>query len=109
MLYNARRGLRVLIRVKYFSSIMLLATLVVAASAGDPATDRLLKQVENRYNKVATLQVKFAETYGGAGGGGRARGGGLFFRQAGGRRVGWTRPPGKLCLSRRQKRFLCLS
>src|SRR5260221_8373485 len=93
MLYNARRGLRVLIRVKYFSSIMLLATLVVAASAGDPATDRLLKQVENRYNKVATLQVKFAETYGGPGRGARRPGGRILFSQPGRVRGGYTSPP----------------
>ncbi len=98
MLYNARRGLRVLIRVKYFSSIMLLATLVVAASAGDPATDRLLKQVENRYNKVATLQVKFAETYGGV----------LYLRKPGRMRWDYTSPAGKLFVSDGKNVFLYL-
>jgi len=108
MPYNARRVLRVYIRVRYFASITLLAMLAATALAADPATDRLLKQVENRYNKVATLQVRFAETYGGSGRTARTEAGVLYLRKPGRMRWDYTSPAGKLFISDGKSVFLYL-
>jgi outer membrane lipoprotein carrier protein len=108
MPYNARRVLRVYIRVKYLASITLLATLAATGFAADPATDRLLKQVENRYNKVATLQVRFAETYGGRGRPARTEAGVLYLRKPGRMRWDYTSPAGKLFVSDGKSVFLYL-
>lgn len=108
MPYNGQRQLCVYIRVKYFSSITLFATLAATAMAGDPATDRFLKQVENRYNKVATLQVQFAETYGGSGRPARTEAGVLYLRKPGRMRWDYTSPAGKLFVSDGRSVFLYL-
>src|ERR1051326_1250341 len=99
MPYNAKWRLRVYIKVKHFSSITLAAALAVTALAGDPATGRLLKQVENRYNSVATLQANFAETYGGSGRPARTEAGVLYLRKPGRMRWDYTSPAGKLFVS----------
>jgi len=108
MPYNALRVLRVYIRVRYFAFITLLATLAAPGFAADPATDRLLKQVEDRYNKVATLQVRFAETYGGSGRPARTEAGILYLRKPGRMRWDYTSPAGKLFISDGKSVFLYL-
>jgi len=108
MPYNAKWRLRVYIKVKYFSSITLVPALAVTALAGDPATGRLLKQVENRYNNVATLQVNFAETYGGSGRPARTEAGVLYLRKPGRMRWDYTSPAGKLFVSDGKSVFLYL-
>jgi len=95
-------------RVRYFASITLLAALAVTGFAADGATDQLLKQVEKRYNKVATLQVRFAETYGGAGRPARTEAGVLYLRKPGRMRWDYTSPAGKLFVSDGKNVFLYL-
>ena len=71
----------------------------VLATAGDSPTARLLKAVENRYNRAQTLQVKFAETYSGLGQGARTEAGILYLRKPGRMRWEYTQPAGKLFIS----------
>jgi len=100
--------MHVYIRVKYLASITLQYTLAATGFAAAPATDRILKQVEDRYNKVATLQVRFAETYGGSGRPARTEAGVLYLRKPGRMRWDYTSPAGKLFISDGKNVFLYL-
>src|SRR5579864_4233414 len=85
-----------------YYSVRLLALMfaaVVSALAADPSTARLLKQVEQRYNRAETLQVRFAETYTAAGRSSRTETGLLSLRKPGRMRWDYTSPAGKLFVS----------
>jgi len=73
--------------------------LAVSAIAADPATDKLLKNVENRYNKAKTLQVLFNETYTPKGKAPRTESGVLMLRKPGRMRWEYAEPKGKLFVS----------
>jgi outer membrane lipoprotein carrier protein len=94
--------------VRYFANIAILANLAAVAFAGDTATDRVLKQLENRYNKAATLEVRFAETYSGPGRAARTEAGVLYLRKPGRMRWDYTSPAGKLFVSDGKNVFLYL-
>jgi len=87
---------------RVYDSVRLLALMfaaVVSALAADPSTARLLKQVEQRYNRAETLQVRFAETYTAAGRSSRTETGLLSLRKPGRMRWDYTSPAGKLFVS----------
>jgi len=77
----------------------LIFAAAVSAWAADPATDRLLKQVERRYNHAETLQVRFSETYTGPGRPSRTESGTLYLRKPGRMRWDYSLPAGKLFVS----------
>jgi outer membrane lipoprotein carrier protein len=74
--------------------------------AADPATGRLLKQIEHRYNRAETLEVRFAETYSGAGRAARTESGTLSLRKPGRMRWDYTSPAGKLFISDGKRLYL---
>ena len=80
----------------------------VAVSAGDSATQHLLKGVESRYNRAQTLEVRFAETYSGLGRGPRTETGVLYLRKPGRMRWEYTQPAGKLFVSDGKEVYLYL-
>jgi outer membrane lipoprotein carrier protein len=86
----------------------LLLMAVVAAWAGDSATQHLLKGVESRYNRAQTLEVRFAETYSGLGRGPRTESGVLYLRKPGRMRWEYTQPSGKLFVSDGKQVYLYL-
>jgi len=59
----------------------------------------VLKAVEDRYNRVQTLQVGFTEEYVAAGRGRRKESGTLYLRKPGRMRWEYSSPPGKLFVS----------
>ncbi|HUP04376.1 MAG TPA: outer membrane lipoprotein chaperone LolA [Bryobacteraceae bacterium] len=71
----------------------------MSAFAADPSLDKLLKSVENRYNKAKTLQVSFNEAYTPKGKAPRAEGGLLMLRKPGRMRWEYSQPKGKLFVS----------
>jgi outer membrane lipoprotein carrier protein len=105
---NGWRWRRVYHFVRYLALIFGLIGLGVTGLAGDPATGRLLKQVENRYNKAATLEVRFVETYSGPGRPARTETGVLYLRKPGRMRWDYTAPAGKLFVSDGKNVFLYL-
>ena len=94
--YNAGRDSHVNHSVRYFVFI-LMAT--ASAFGAEPATARLLKQVEQRYNRAQTLEVQFSETYSGAGRAPRTESGKLYLRKPGRMRWDYASPAGKLFIS----------
>lgn len=90
-----------------FSALIL--ALAVPALATDSATLHLLKQVEGRYNRAATLEVRFAETYSGLGRGPRTETGTLYLRKPGRMRWQYTSPAGKLFISDAKDVYLYLA
>lgn len=87
----------------------LILALAVPALAADPATQHLLKQVEGRYNRARTLEVRFAETYSGLGRGPRTEMGTLYLRKPGRMRWQYTSPAGKLFISDSKDVYLYLA
>jgi len=71
----------------------------VSAFAADPGLDKLLKSVENRYNKAKTLQVLFNETYTPQGKPQRSESGMLLLRKPLRMRWEYSQPKGKLFVS----------
>jgi outer membrane lipoprotein carrier protein len=71
----------------------------VSAFAADPGLDKLLKGVENRYNKAKTLQVLFSESYTPQGRASRSESGTLMLRKPGRMRWEYSQPKGKLFVS----------
>lgn len=71
----------------------------MSAFAGDAPTDALLKGIENRYNKVKTLQVLFKEDYTPPGKSRRTESGLLMLRRPGRMRWAYSQPPGKVIVS----------
>jgi outer membrane lipoprotein carrier protein len=67
--------------------------------AADPGLSRVLKGVEERYNRAKTLQVVFEETYTVNGRARKAESGDLYLRKPGRMRWDYTAPAGKLFLS----------
>jgi outer membrane lipoprotein carrier protein len=67
--------------------------------AADPGLSRVLKGVEERYNRAKTLQVVFEETYTVNGRPRKAETGDLYLRKPGRMRWDYTAPAGKLFLS----------
>src|ERR1700680_966161 len=79
--------------------LKLAATLVAAGASAQPATldvTRTLKGIEDRYNRIQTLQLSFAETYTPSQGRKRTERGELFLRKPGRMRWHYSMPPGKL-------------
>ncbi|MGD0500200.1 MAG: outer membrane lipoprotein chaperone LolA [Bryobacteraceae bacterium] len=73
--------------------------LVVPALAADTALDATLKNVEDRYNHIKTLEVYFNETYTAAGQARRTESGLLLLRKPGRMRWEYSEPKGKLFIS----------
>jgi outer membrane lipoprotein carrier protein len=71
----------------------------VSAFAADPGLDKLLKGVENHYNKAKTLQVLFNESYTPQGKPSRSESGTLMLRKPGRMRWEYSQPKGKLFVS----------
>ena len=71
----------------------------MSAFAADPGLDKLLKSVENRYNKAKTLQVLFNETYTPQGKPQRSESGMLLLRKPLRMRWEYSQPKGKLFVS----------
>jgi outer membrane lipoprotein carrier protein len=76
-----------------------IGLLAVSAFAADPGLDKLLKGVENRYNKAKTLQVLFNESYTPQGKAPRSESGTLLLRKPGRMRWEYSEPKGKLFVS----------
>lgn len=76
-----------------------IAALVALPAMGALPLDRLLKAVEERYNRVRTLQVSFEETYIAAGRPRQVERGTLYLRKPGRMRWDYIQPPGKLFIS----------
>src|SRR5437899_5433750 len=91
--------------MRYFA-LLLAATM--SAYAGDPAVAGLLRQVENRYNRAGTLEVRFAETYSGPARAPRTETGTLYLRQPGRMRWEYSSPAGKLFISDGKNVYLYL-
>ena len=84
-----------------------LVALVVSTWADDPASPRLLKEVEARYNRAQALQVQFSETYS-AGGRSKTEAGVLYLCKPGRMRWEYSNPAGKLFISDGKSVFLYL-
>jgi outer membrane lipoprotein carrier protein len=69
------------------------------AFCADPGLMRLLKNVEERYNRAQTLQVTFTEGYTAQGKNRKPESGDLLLRKPGRMRWQYTSPAGKLLLS----------
>ena len=89
---SAQRGADVirLPFVRYLS--VFLVGLAGLATAADPRTEQLLKQVERRYNSAITLTVHFSETYRGPGRPARTETGTLYLLKPGKMRWEYTSP-----------------
>ena len=72
---------------------------VLPLLAGDANLDRVLKGVEQRYNRAKTLKVLFNETYSVQGHPRKSESGDLTLRKPGRMRWQYDSPPGKLFLS----------
>ncbi len=77
----------------------LWCVLAVSLSAAELDVKGVLKGVENRYNNVRTLQVRFTETYTGQGRPRQQEAGQLLLRKPGRMRWDYSLPSGKLFLS----------
>ena len=71
----------------------------MSAFAADPGLDKLLKNVENRYNRAKTLQVLFNESYTPQGKLPRSESGTLMLRKPLRMRWEYSEPKGKLFVS----------
>jgi len=92
--------------VRYVS--IFLVGLAGLATAADPQTEQLLKQVEHRYNNAITLTVHFSETYRGPGRPARTETGTLYLLKPGKMRWEYTSPAGKLFVSDGKSVYLYL-
>ena len=89
----ARRSVKLLVACSF------MAMGAALASAAESPTQHLLKEVESRYNRARTLQVKFSETYNGMGQEARTESGILYLRKPGRMRWEYSKPAGKLFVS----------
>lgn len=64
--------------------------------AAEPDLGRILKGIENRYNRAQTIEVLFEQTYGGPARNRRVERGELFLRKPGKMRWEYSSPEGKL-------------
>ena len=87
---------------------LMVTTVLVPALWADPATQQLLKQVEHRYNRAETLEVRFAETYSAPSQAARTESGTLYLRKPGRMRWEYTSPAGKLFISDGKSVYLYL-
>jgi outer membrane lipoprotein carrier protein len=83
-----------------------LLLVVSLASAADSATDHLINQVQDRYNRAHTLSVHFVEEYSILGRSRPAESGTLSLRKQGKMRWDYSRPQGKLFISDGKEVFL---
>jgi outer membrane lipoprotein carrier protein len=65
----------------------------------DQALDSVLRSVEQRYNRVKTLEVSFVENYTGQGRSRKGETGRLYLKKPGRMRWDYTNPAGKMLLS----------
>ncbi|HYM05244.1 MAG TPA: outer membrane lipoprotein carrier protein LolA [Terriglobales bacterium] len=87
---------------------MLAAAAILPAIAANAPTERVLKEVERRYNQASTLQVAFAETYTAPSRAPRTESGTLYLRKPGRMRWDYSSPPGKLFISDGKNVYLYL-
>lgn len=80
-------------------SFAFLTFACLPTQAADPDLNRLLKGVEERYNRAKTLQVHFVESYSLQGRARKSESGELTLRKPGRMRWDYTAPPGKLFVS----------
>ena len=78
--------------------ILLLLSATLAAAAPGPDAHEIAKKVDNRYNRLHTLQADFVEIYRGAGMD-RTESGGLWLKKPGKMRWEYSSPREKLFLS----------
>jgi len=88
------------------SRFALLVALSVCVVRADATTDRLIAQVEGRYNGARTLSVDFVESYNIQGHRRPPETGTLTLRKQGKMRWDYTRPAGKLFVSDGKNVFL---
>jgi outer membrane lipoprotein carrier protein len=81
--------------------MLLLASIVPASADVSPSVDlqKLLKDIEGRYNRAVTLQLTFSEIYTFQGRPHSPERGELFLRKPGRMRWQYTKPAGKLFIS----------
>jgi outer membrane lipoprotein carrier protein len=79
---------------------------VVPAFAAELDTSRLLKAVQDRYNRARSVQVLFQQSYSVPGRAPRSESGELFLRKPGRMRWQYSSPPGKLFVSDGKQLFL---
>jgi len=105
--YNQiKRILPIVVHAPYLPHVRSIVTLPVAWAvlalaplwAADPDISKLLKGIEDRYNRARTLQVGFQETYI-VQGRRRTESGALYLRKPGRMRWEYTSPAGKLFVS----------
>jgi outer membrane lipoprotein carrier protein len=78
---------------------LLVCLLALPAFTSAPDVSRILKGVEERYNRARTLQAAFVETYTFQGRARKPESGTLSLRKPGRMRWDYAEPPGKLFLS----------
>lgn len=79
--------------------VFVLIAIAVAAFAADTDLDATLKAIENRYNRVQSLRLDFAETYAGTRRPVQNESGVLYLRKPGRMRWEYAAPAGKLFLA----------
>jgi len=77
-----------------------------SAESGSPALDKLLKTVENRYNRTQSLELDFLESYAGMRRPVASDSGVLYLRKPGRMRWEYSTPAGKIFLSDGKDVFL---
>ena len=87
-------------------AILLSPAIALAQSNAHTNLDQLLKTVENRYNRVQSLQLDFSETYAGYRRPVQNESGVLYLRKPGRMRWEYATPPGKVFLSDGKNVFL---
>lgn len=83
----------------YVGRIAIGLFLILPLFGADPGLSRVLKGVEEHYNRAKTLQVVFEETYTANGRARKAETGDLYLRKPGRMRWDYKAPAGKLFLS----------
>lgn len=76
-----------------------LALILLPPLAADSNVDLVLKKVEDRYNRVKTLEVQFTENYNAQGRERRGESGRLYLRKPGRMRWDYSKPAGKQLVS----------
>lgn len=88
------------------SCVLVFVPLLAQAADKPPALEKLLKSVENRYNRTQSLKLDFAESYAGTGRPVASDSGVLYLRKPGRMRWEYSTPAGKLFLSDGKEVFL---
>ena len=86
--------------------VLAFVPLLAAAADRPPALEKLLKSVENRYNRTQSLKLDFSESYAGTGRPVASDSGVLYLRKPGRMRWEYSTPAGKLFLSDGKEVFL---